>query len=205
MATKQSTFYRRPLPATQISFSSPEGKKLFAEALAAHHMECYFALSEQFHTQTEPAYCGLGTLTMVLNALEIDPGRIWKGPWRYVAQAVNCSIVLGYLCLFVGGFLKICSTAALRSILLKSKVLHSASFSAWRVVTVRVWRHTVPMKQHQAASLAHSNISGNSYAILPLTTTTAFSSLLTTGKPSVRAAQATSVPLVATTPNAISF
>ena len=25
------------------------------------------------------AYCGLGTLTTVLNALAIDPGRLWKG------------------------------------------------------------------------------------------------------------------------------
>lgn len=34
-------------------------------------------------TQDEPAYCGLATLAMVLNALFIDPGRTWKGPWRW--------------------------------------------------------------------------------------------------------------------------
>jgi glutathione gamma-glutamylcysteinyltransferase len=49
-------------------------------------MEGYFALAEQFHTQAEPAFCGLGTLVMVLNALEIDPGRTWKGPWRWYSE-----------------------------------------------------------------------------------------------------------------------
>ncbi|ELR22440.1 phytochelatin synthase [Acanthamoeba castellanii str. Neff] len=34
----------------------------------------------------EPAYCGLGTLAMVLNALAIDPQRIWKGPWRWFSE-----------------------------------------------------------------------------------------------------------------------
>lgn len=34
-------------------------------------------------TQDEPAFCGLATLAMVLNALSIDPGRSWKGPWRW--------------------------------------------------------------------------------------------------------------------------
>ena len=42
-------------------------------------MECYFPLAEQFRTQDEPAFCGLSTLTMVLNALAVDPGRVWKG------------------------------------------------------------------------------------------------------------------------------
>ena len=38
------------------------------------------------HTQTEPAWCGFGTLVTVLNALEIDPGRVWKGPWRFFGE-----------------------------------------------------------------------------------------------------------------------
>lgn len=42
-------------------------------------MESYFRLAEQFRTQDEPAFCGLSTLTMVLNALAVDPGRVWKG------------------------------------------------------------------------------------------------------------------------------
>eukprot|EP00964_Phaeocystis_antarctica_P026928 scaffold15154_cov75-Phaeocystis_antarctica.AAC.2 len=36
-----------------------------------------------FETQSEPAFCGLGTLVTALNALEVDPGELWKGPWRW--------------------------------------------------------------------------------------------------------------------------
>ena len=79
-------FYRRPLPPGLISFSSPEGRQLFTEALALGYMEGYFALAEQFHTQSEPAFCGIGTLVVVLNALSIDPGRIWKGLWRWYGE-----------------------------------------------------------------------------------------------------------------------
>ena len=80
------TFYRRPLPEELIPFASPQGRVLFQEALAAGGMEGWFALAEQFHTQSDPAFCGLGSLVVVLNALQIDPGRIWKGPWRWYAE-----------------------------------------------------------------------------------------------------------------------
>ena len=47
---------------------------------------CYFPLSEQFITQSEPAFCSLSSLAMVLNALSYDPKRIWKGPWRWFTE-----------------------------------------------------------------------------------------------------------------------
>jgi glutathione gamma-glutamylcysteinyltransferase len=50
---------------------------------------------EQFTTQSEPAYCGISTLAMVLNALSVDPRRTWKGPWRwYTESMLNCCIDL---------------------------------------------------------------------------------------------------------------
>eukprot|EP01119_Soliformovum_irregulare_P023096 TRINITY_DN8004_c0_g1_i3.p1 TRINITY_DN8004_c0_g1~~TRINITY_DN8004_c0_g1_i3.p1 ORF type:complete len:276 (-),score=32.31 TRINITY_DN8004_c0_g1_i3:465-1292(-) len=82
----QDSFYKRPLPSHLISFSSPAGKTLFREAMEAGDMEAYWTLAEQFNTQTEPAYCGLTTLSMVLNALSIDPKRLWKGPWRWFSE-----------------------------------------------------------------------------------------------------------------------
>lgn len=76
--------YRRVLPSPPaIEFASSEGKLLFAEALANGNMEGFFKLISYYQTQSEPAYCGLATLAMVLNALGIDPGRKWKGPWRW--------------------------------------------------------------------------------------------------------------------------
>ena len=65
----RETLYRRPLPADTIAFSSPEGRALFAEALAGGGLDGYFPLAEQFHTQSDPAFCGLGSLVVALNAL----------------------------------------------------------------------------------------------------------------------------------------
>ena len=77
------SYHRRPLPDPGIPFSSQLGRTLFEDALDAGFLECYFPLSEQFYTQLEPAFCGLGSLTMVFNALLIDPERVWKGVWRW--------------------------------------------------------------------------------------------------------------------------
>lgn len=75
--------YRRALPSPAIEFASSEGKQLFTEALANGNMDGFFKLISYYQTQSEPAFCGLATLAMVLNALGIDPGRKWKGPWRW--------------------------------------------------------------------------------------------------------------------------
>lgn len=91
----QLTFYRRPLPSDAIAFSSPEGRALFADALAHGGLDGYFQLAEQFHTQSDPAFCGLGSLVVALNALAIDPGRLWKGPWRWFAEdLLDCCVPL---------------------------------------------------------------------------------------------------------------
>jgi glutathione gamma-glutamylcysteinyltransferase len=81
-----STFHKRPLPESLISLSSKNGKEIFREALASGGMESYFALAEQFVTQSEPAYCSLSSLAMVLNALNFDPKKVWKGVWRWVSE-----------------------------------------------------------------------------------------------------------------------
>jgi glutathione gamma-glutamylcysteinyltransferase len=89
------TLYRRPLPPDTIAFSSPEGRQMFAEALAAGGLDGYFPLAEQFHTQSDPSFCGLGSLVVALNALGIDPGRLWKGPWRWFAEdLLDCCVPL---------------------------------------------------------------------------------------------------------------
>ncbi|KAL6750431.1 Phytochelatin synthase-domain-containing protein [Haematococcus lacustris] len=80
----KKTYYKRQLPCPPaIAFASAEGRQVFAEALAEGHMNGFFRLMEQFSTQDEPAYCGLASLAMVLNALAIDPRRTWKGAWRW--------------------------------------------------------------------------------------------------------------------------
>ena len=90
-----TTIYRRPLPADAIEFSSAAGRQLFGEALTAGGLDGYFRLAEQFHTQAEPEFCGLGSLVVALNALGIDPGRLWKGPWRWFSEELlDCCVPL---------------------------------------------------------------------------------------------------------------
>ncbi|XP_010522567.1 PREDICTED: glutathione gamma-glutamylcysteinyltransferase 1 [Tarenaya hassleriana] len=84
-----ASLYRRSLPSPPaIDFASAEGKQIFNEALQKGTMEGFFRLISYFQTQSEPAYCGLASLSMVLNALSIDPGRKWKGPWRWFDESM---------------------------------------------------------------------------------------------------------------------
>jgi len=87
-------WYQRRLPVGLIPFSSNRGRQIFKEAMNRGGMEGFFALAEQFQTQAEPAYCGPGTLAMVLNALGLDPKRIWKGNWRWFSEEMleTCDI-----------------------------------------------------------------------------------------------------------------
>jgi glutathione gamma-glutamylcysteinyltransferase len=84
----QPQFYQRPLPSLCIPFDSSDGQQIFAEALSEGGLRRFFGLVSQFRTQDEPAYCGLGTLTMALNTLQIDPGRVWKGVWRWYDESL---------------------------------------------------------------------------------------------------------------------
>lgn len=65
---------------------------LTQEALAAGTMEGYFPLAEHFLTQALPSFCGLASLAMVLNALQVDPKRVWQGSWR---RAARCALGRG--------------------------------------------------------------------------------------------------------------
>eukprot|EP01035_Chromulina_nebulosa_P017704 gene17704-23295_t len=81
-----TTFHKRPLPESLIALSSKKGKELFKEALDQGGLESYFPLSEQFITQSEPSFCSISSLAMVLNALNYDPKKVWKGSWRWVSE-----------------------------------------------------------------------------------------------------------------------
>ncbi|KAI9256170.1 Phytochelatin synthase-domain-containing protein [Sporodiniella umbellata] len=76
-----------------VKFTSPEGKRLFRNAMIQGHAESFFKLMGNFSTQSSPTHGGVSSLAMVLNALEIDPKRIWKGNWRWFSsdQMKTCS------------------------------------------------------------------------------------------------------------------
>ncbi|GAN08617.1 phytochelatin-domain-containing protein [Mucor ambiguus] len=76
-----------------VKFTSVEGKRLFRNAMVQGHAESFFKLMGNFSTQSSPSHGGVSSLAMVLNALEIDPKRTWKGNWRWFSseQMKTCS------------------------------------------------------------------------------------------------------------------
>ncbi|KAG1149938.1 hypothetical protein G6F37_002185 [Rhizopus arrhizus] len=76
-----------------VKFTSAEGKRLFRGAMIQGQAESFFKLMGNFSTQSAPTHGGVSSLAMVLNALEIDPKRIWKGNWRWFSseQMKTCS------------------------------------------------------------------------------------------------------------------
>lgn len=87
-AALKGTFHRRQLPPPSVAFSSEEGRRLFAKALEEGYLNAYFRLSETFSTQAHPSFCALGSLSMALNALLVDPNRVWQGVWRWFDESM---------------------------------------------------------------------------------------------------------------------
>ena len=95
MTAVQRSFHRRPLPPPSVAFSSAAGQALLHEALNTGGCACWWLLAEVYHTQAEPAFCGLASLAMALNALGVDPGREWKSSWRWFDEnLLDCCVPL---------------------------------------------------------------------------------------------------------------
>jgi Phytochelatin synthase len=72
------------LPSTLIDFGSPEGIALFTHAGAK---VAYWPLASEFLTQKTQSYCGVASLAMVLNALEVPgPAVPDYGPFTSFTQ-----------------------------------------------------------------------------------------------------------------------
>ncbi|MBP5975309.1 glutathione gamma-glutamylcysteinyltransferase [Brasilonema sp. CT11] len=72
------------LPKTLIAFNSPEGEKLLLESQSK---EDFFPLSMQFVTQNNQAYCGVASIVMVLNGLQIPaPEAPQYSPYHVFTQ-----------------------------------------------------------------------------------------------------------------------
>ena len=73
-----------PLPPSLTPFTSSDGEQLLLESGAR---EAYFPLSAQFVTQRTQAYCGVASMVMVLNALNIPaPSTPDYEPYRTFTQ-----------------------------------------------------------------------------------------------------------------------
>ena len=73
-----------PLPAGLTDFNSTQGEHYLLEAGANAD---YFRLASQFVTQKTQSYCGIASLTMVLNAIGAEaPTSADYGPYKYFTQ-----------------------------------------------------------------------------------------------------------------------
>lgn len=73
-----------PLPPDLIAFDSPEGQELLLESDAN---DDFWDLSSQFVTQVNQAYCGVASMVMVLNSLDIPaPEAPQYEPYRVFTQ-----------------------------------------------------------------------------------------------------------------------
>lgn len=90
------SFKKRVLPPNLVAFTSKEGKERFVRALTSNYAEAYYPLSQQFLNQSDPAYCGVTTLLVVLNAMAMDPNVRWRGGWRWYGDE---SMLLERCCL----------------------------------------------------------------------------------------------------------
>ena len=84
----QTSFHRRELRPPAVAFSAPQARSYFEDALSNGHAEGYFALAEQFQSQSHYAFCGITSLSMALNTMLIDPGRVWQGVWRWFEDSM---------------------------------------------------------------------------------------------------------------------
>lgn len=91
--------HKRVLPKDLTAFNSKEGKRLLMEALFVDETaESYWNLTAHFINQGDPAFCGVTTLIMCLNALCVDPNVRWRGGWRYYGSE---EVLLGRCCLSI--------------------------------------------------------------------------------------------------------
>ncbi len=91
----EGSLYRRSLPANLVDLTSVQGKSRFSQAFVAGTAEAFFPLVSQYQTQSHPAFCGFTTLTIILNALAIDPARVWMYPWRWFTESqLTCCVEL---------------------------------------------------------------------------------------------------------------
>ena len=72
-------------PAALIDFLSDDGERLLVEAEAR---EAYFPLASHFVTQENRGFCGVASMTMLLNALEVSAPEVPElSPYRTFTQA----------------------------------------------------------------------------------------------------------------------
>jgi glutathione gamma-glutamylcysteinyltransferase len=78
---------RRVLPDSLIALQSPQGHQYLMDALQQETAAPFLSLLQHSVNQSDPTYCGVSTLVMICNGLDLDPQYRWKGyGWRYYTE-----------------------------------------------------------------------------------------------------------------------
>jgi glutathione gamma-glutamylcysteinyltransferase len=88
--------YKRILPPNLTHLALQKGRNMLMQSLLQDTANSYWSLTEHGMNQSDPAYCGITTLLVILNSMAVDPQTIrWRGGWRYYA---NEDVLLGHCC-----------------------------------------------------------------------------------------------------------
>ena len=91
-ADPSESFYGCPLPENLLDYRTPESRIRLCRTLQTGYAVPFLSLSSCYNTQSQRSYCGLSTLAIILNSLQIDPRRKWKSIWRWYTDELldNC-------------------------------------------------------------------------------------------------------------------
>ena len=77
-ADPSESFYGCPLPENLLDYRSSESRTRLCRTLQTGYAVPFLSLSSCYNIQSQRTYCGLGTLAIILNSLQIDLRRRWK-------------------------------------------------------------------------------------------------------------------------------
>lgn len=69
-----------------ITFGSKESSELVSCSINDKTDLSFYNVLDNNLTQSDPTYCGVSNLVILLNALNIDPKSRWKGIWRWFSE-----------------------------------------------------------------------------------------------------------------------
>jgi hypothetical protein len=76
---KNVSLYKRVMPKLGVQFQTAKSQQMLQECIDQGTSISFFHLVDQYQTQGDPTYCGPITMAVLLNSLQIDPKKQWKG------------------------------------------------------------------------------------------------------------------------------
>ena len=81
------TIYKDAEPKIGVNFTSDESKEILLDCLLNNSANPFFEIQDNFITQTFIAYCGPATISVILNAIGVDPKAVFFRNWRWYSES----------------------------------------------------------------------------------------------------------------------